>query len=239
MSSNTSLNYYAALPYYQNQVIYQTILQPVWPLLICIGLISNAINVIVFLKTGVRDSVSTLLFTLSISDACFLSLISPTIVLYIWNKSYLDQTLMAFHFLCYWPAMTFYDFSSYISVFPGVTRCACVVKSLHFKSMFTKNRTVLAVCIMSCFDVLLHVHVLSISRLGWRTDPLTNYSYLSIVSDNMSLRQRKMRINDFLNKKIHHLDLVPGHSSLCGPSAFQTFRIGKNTLTFKCGFRFR
>ena len=196
MSKNASVPYIYSLPYYNEHVIFETIILPTWPILICVGLISNTINVVVFLKAGVKDSVTTLLLTLSISDAMFLILIIPTVV--VWNNFTLATRQV--HLMCYWPAMTFYDYSSYISVFLGVTRCACVVKPLHFKSVFTKSRTVIAVCILFCVDVLLHIPVLSISRLGWRKDPVTNNSYLTVVSDNEALKVKKMRINDVLNK---------------------------------------
>ena len=196
MSNNTLIPYVFSLPYYRDHLIFAKIIQPTWPILVSVGLVSNTINVVVFLKGGVKDSVTTLLLTLSISDTFFLILLIPSVV--VWNN--LTSTTMQVHLMCYWPAMTFYDYSSYISVFLGVTRCACVVKPLHFKSVFTKSRTVIAVCILFCVDVLLHIPVLSISRLGWRKDPVTNNSYLTVVSDNEALKVRKMRINDVLNK---------------------------------------
>ena len=196
MSNNASEPLFYNLSFYHEHLMFAKIIQPTWPILICVGLISNTINVVVFLKAGVKDSVTTLLLTLSISDAMFLIFIIPSVVVY----NYLTPTTVQVHLMCYWPAMTFYDYSSYISVFLGVTRCACVVKPLHFKSVFTKSRTVIAVCILFCVDVLLHIPVLSISRLGWKKDPETNNSYLSVVSDNNSLKLKKMRINDVVNK---------------------------------------
>ena len=196
MVTNTSVPYLYTLPYYNEHSIFENIIEPIWPVLICVGLISNVINVVVFLKAGVKDNVTTLLLTLSISDAMFLILMIPTVVVY---NNY-TLAVWQVHLMCYWPAMTVYDYSSYISVFLGVTRCACVVKPLHFKSVFTKSRTVIAVCILFCVDVLLYIPVLSISRLGWRKDPVTNASYLSVISDDDSLKLSKMRINDVLNR---------------------------------------
>ena len=196
MSNNASVPFLYSLPYYNEHLLFESIIQPTWPIFICVGLISNAINMVVFLKAGVKDSVTTLLLTLSFSDAMFLILIAPSMV--VWYK--FTSTAWQVFLMCYWPAMTFYDYSLYISVFLGVTRCACVVKPLHFKSVFTKSRTVIAVCILFCVDVLLYIPVLSISRLGWRKDPVTNASYLSVISDDDSLKFSKMRINDALNR---------------------------------------
>ena len=196
VSMNNSALDVHSLPFHREYYYISNILNPAWPTLILVGLISNTINMIVFLKAGIKDSVTTLLFTLSISDGFFLILIAPTMLMS--NSS--NSLIMSVYVMSYWPAMTCYDYSSYISVFLGVTRCACVVKPLHFKSMFTKSRTIVAVIILFCIDVLFHIPVLSISRLGWRTDPITNNSILTIISDNRAEQARKMRINDVVNK---------------------------------------
>ena len=140
MNNNISVDVLAidwySLPFYRKFVVFSNILTPAWPTLILAGLISNTIYVVTFLKSGVKDSVTTLLLTLSVSDAIFLILIIPTVISWQIKET---QTTSTLHLLCYWPAMTFYDYSSYISVFLGVTRCACVVKPLHFKSVFTRK----------------------------------------------------------------------------------------------------
>ncbi|RUS68749.1 hypothetical protein EGW08_023489, partial [Elysia chlorotica] len=101
--------------------------------------------------------------------------------------------------LFYWPAFTFYDFSSYISVFLGVTRCACVARPLHFKATFTRRRTGLGVVCLLSLAVLLHLPVLTIFRIGWSRDPLTNASVPVLVAAN---RQSMVKINDLVNKNI-------------------------------------
>ena len=199
MANNISLNVSArdwpSLPFYRDFLDFSSILTPAWPIIILAGLITNTINIVVFLKAGVKDSVTTLLLTLSVSDAIFLTLIMPTVI---WqNKT--TPTTTTLHLLFYWPAMTVYDYSSYISVFLGVTRCACVVKPLHFKSVFTKGRTVAAVFVLLCIDVLLHIPVLSFRQLKWVTDPTTNTSRLTVDRDFVEERA-KTKINDAINK---------------------------------------
>ena len=151
---------------------------------------------ITFLKSGVKDSVTTLLLSLSVSDALFLIFMIPAVIDWQVKETQITTTLQL---LFYWPAMTFYDYSSYISLFLGVIRCACVVKPLHFKSVFTKKRTVAAVIMLFCVDVLLHISVLSLHRLQWRKDGATNSSYLTVVRD-FNEEGAKVRINDALNK---------------------------------------
>ena len=183
----------------QSFLIVAKILNAMWPPIICVGLISNTINIVVFLKSGVKYSVATLLLTLSISDAIYLLLVTPSTFTFIFTPSKMTAYKMM-HLLLYWPAYTFYDFSAYIAVFLGVTRCACVAMPLHFKSVFTRNRTAVAVVLLFCSSVLLNIPVLTISKLAWTIDPKTNSSKLTLIGDSHAERLRKMRINDVLNK---------------------------------------
>ena len=195
VANGTALNIYK-LPFYDELISFTNILKIVWPILVLAGYISNTFNMVVFLKAGVKDSVSTLLLTLSVSDFLYLILITPTVIYWRYTGTHTTRIV---HFVTYWPATTMYDYSSYISVFLSVTRCACVVKPLHFKSVFTKNRTVIAVVLLFCIDVLLHIPVLSIHQLRWVTDPSTNRTYLDL-NRNFDLENAKIKINDALNK---------------------------------------
>ena len=185
-----------SLPFYRELLYLIDILKPIWPSLVLAGLISNTINVATFLKSGVKDSVTTLLLTLSVSDALFLTLIIPTVIFY---QVKATPTTRILHYVCYWPATTIYDYSSYISLFLAVTRSACVVKPLHFKSVFTRTKTIIAVVLLLCIDVLLHIPVLTLHNLQWRTDPWTNRTSLELVRDIAKIGP-KIRINDALNK---------------------------------------
>ena len=189
-------------PYREEYALLSTVLNSFWPMLLFAGLLSNAINIVIFLKVGVKDSVSTLLLTLSISDFIFLSVFSPTIFRASFSRfgTYKISELNVIHYLCYWPAFTFYDYSAYISVFLGVTRCGCVAMPLRFKSVFTVKTTVAAVLILFCLDVLFHLPMLTAFRLGWVRDPSTNTTSLSLVRDSVTLHAFKQKINDIINK---------------------------------------
>ena len=198
---NISIKTDSNLPYLSEKLATLEVLAPIWPAIIFLGLLSNTTNILVFIKAGLKDSVTILLLSLSLSDACFLILITPTV-----------STIIIFHFapswvwavdnkitlnLFYWPAFTFYDYSSYISVFLAVTRCACVTMPLHFKSTFTKRRTVVGVVCLFCLAVLIHLPVLTIFSIGWRKDPVTNVSIpVAVISE----RQTMVKINDLLNR---------------------------------------
>ncbi|GFS23829.1 chemosensory receptor A [Elysia marginata] len=68
---------------------------------------------------------------------------------------------------------------------------------LHFKSTFSRNRTVLGIICLFCLSVLFHLPVLTIFSIGWREDPNTNSSRPVLVA---SARQSMVKINDLLNR---------------------------------------
>ena len=149
------------LPFQYIHRTLELIFNPAWQVISIFGVFSNMMNILVFLKSGVKDNVTVLLLCLSASDFCFLALISPyiaTALIYNFNPSWnwkFDRKITGFLF--YWPAFTFYDFSAYVSVFLGVTRCACVTFPLHFKSVFTKSRTIIIVVALFISTILLRI----------------------------------------------------------------------------------
>ena len=182
--------------------MFSSFLNTFWPVLIFAGLLSNTVNIVIFLKVGVKDSVSILLLTLSVSDLIFLIFFSPTILTLSFSRfgTFEISALRVIQLLLFWPACTFYDYSAYISVFLGVARCACVAMPLRFKSVFTLKRTAVALLVLLCSDVLLHLPMLTVFRLGWVRDPSMNTTSLSLLRDSFTLHVYKQKINDILNE---------------------------------------
>ena len=173
------------------------------PAIILFGLITNTINIIVFLRAGAKDSVTILLLSLTVSDLASLIVIAPSTCFFViraLNRSFVwsfDPYLLIF--LHYWPAQTALDLSALISVSLGVTRCACVAMPLKFKHVFTRSRTIKWIMFLVVLAVSLRLPVLTIHRISWRTNPQTNVSspYLKAVNNAYMLR-----INDILNRGI-------------------------------------
>ena len=176
-------------------------LLPVTPAIILFGLLSNFTNIVVFLKAGVKDNVTILLFSLALSDLTFLILITPlpcAFVILLFNPGWVwpfDPSFLTT--LTYWPAYTAYDLSTYISVSLGVLRCACVAMPLKFKAVFTNTRTILCVLFLAALSLLLRIPVLTVNRVAWRTSAMTNVSSPYVTSVNTELM---FRINDILNR---------------------------------------
>ena len=100
----------------------------------------------------------------------------------------------------YWYAYVFYDYSSFISMFLALVRCACVARPLRFKSMFTTPRTFAILGVLFFLAVTLRIPVFTVIRVGWAVNPLTNSTYRSIkVVDNF---EKFYKANDIINRNI-------------------------------------
>ena len=175
-----------------------------WICIAIFGLVSNIINIVVFMKVGLKDNVTITLLFLSISDLLNIAINSPRIVgrymevhqpRHIWPFNRFIIILGP-----YWYAYIFYDYSSFISVFLATVRCACVARPLRFKSVFTKSRTVTILCLLFVLAFILRVPVLTVFRLTWAVNPQTNITYRSIeFADNF---REIYRANDILNRNI-------------------------------------
>ena len=205
MFDNTSTVFSASqpymLPYFREYFQIISILIHTWPIIVAFGMLYNTINIIVFVKSGIKDCVTILLLCLSVSDLCFLFLMMPGILVYSiainapnWNWQF-DFTIIIN--LLYWSAFTMYDFSAYVSVFMGITRCACVALPLHFKSMFTKSRTILTILCLFISTIVMRIPVLTIHSIGIKLNPLTNQTYAYLVKHDS---RTKTFVNDILNR---------------------------------------
>ena len=176
----------------------------IWICIVIFGLTSNTINIIVFLKSGLKDNVTITLLFLSVSDLIHLFLNCPIVVgrFMIGN---IANHQWPFHPLIiiygpYWYAYVFYDYSSFISVFLAVVRCACVARPLRFKSMFTKTRTVTILCVLFLAALTLRIPVLSVFGLTWAINPKTNATYRSLSS--AANKGDIYKANDIINRNI-------------------------------------
>ncbi|GFR93545.1 chemosensory receptor C [Elysia marginata] len=182
----------------------QLFIYHVWLCILLFGMISNTINLTVFFKIGFRDNVTVTLLFLSISDLINLILNIPYIVMWFVQVNFPDHdwpfNSNVFEVAFYWYAQIFYDYSSFVSVFLGLVRCACVARPLLFKSMFTVTRTLIILGVLFVAAVSLRVPVLTIIQLTWAINPQTNSTWLSFrVTDNF---REIYRANDIINRNI-------------------------------------
>ncbi|CAG5134074.1 unnamed protein product [Candidula unifasciata] len=148
-----------------------------------IGVLVNVVNVVVFLKQGLRDSVNISLLGLTISD------LGSLIILVLLN-------------LCWAPAVTklhlpfyphqmmyflFYGHTAFSRVTTGLTawiafeRCLCIVAPLKIKTLITPGKSVMVICVLYVITIASVTPIFYTSKFVWITDPIRNTTVLSYV----------------------------------------------------------
>ena len=178
----------------------------VWLGIVVFGLISNVINIIVFLGLDDRDNVSTSLLVLSFSDLGYLIIRCFSTVarfLLVHHETFpwaFDYSILV---VCiYWYGLVFYDYSCFISVFLAVVRSCCVVMPLKFKSVFTRSRTVKSLIGLFVAAFCLRSPQIFSHGLSWKTNPATNKSLLTCTITSVGDIQLMSKVNDIMNRNI-------------------------------------
>ncbi|GFS03666.1 chemosensory receptor C [Elysia marginata] len=175
----------------------------VWVCILLFGVASNAINLTVFSKIGFRDSVTVALLFLSLSDLLSLVLSIPTVTMWFVTQHWPDHHWpfdKFLHIAFYWYSQVFYDFSSFISVFLGLMRCACVAKPLLFKSVFTINRTLIVLGVLLLVALSLRIPVLISFRFICALKPQTNSTWLFFLAAPNS--RQTNAVLDIVNRNV-------------------------------------
>ncbi|RUS89232.1 hypothetical protein EGW08_002975 [Elysia chlorotica] len=175
-----------------------------WFAIILFGLASNTLNITVFVSLGLKDSVTVTLLFLSVSDLINLLLNIPMAIARCIGETYpdhqwpIDRNIL--YYLLYWPAVVFYDFSSFIAVFLAVVRCLCVARPLRFKSMFTPGRTVTILLSLFLAAFIFRGPVLVTNSLGWAVNPRTNATFVYLR--HLDNSEELFKVNDIFNRNI-------------------------------------
>ncbi|XP_059164112.1 uncharacterized protein LOC131947045 [Physella acuta] len=149
-----------------------------------IGTGTNTVNIVIFLKQGLQDSVNISLFSLAISD--ILSLISFGILalwvspIYVYSE--LDVISGEFEYIVggmFHSTMT--RITGWITAFITLERCLCVAIPLKVKSILTIKRV--AICMVSVFLIVFisYMPLFYTNQIVWKFFPLFNRTMLGIT----------------------------------------------------------
>ncbi|CAG5134071.1 unnamed protein product [Candidula unifasciata] len=108
------------------------------------GLILNILNIVTFIKQGLRDSVNISLLSLAVSDLG--SLLFQFVLNLFWTPSFklLDLPYSPQHLLyfMYWIHVLFTRVTTGTTAWVTFERCLCIVSPLKVKSIVTAKRTI-------------------------------------------------------------------------------------------------
>ncbi|GFN93381.1 chemosensory receptor b [Plakobranchus ocellatus] len=154
-------------------------------LICCFGLVSNALNMAVYRKQGLREASNVSFFGLSVSDFCML-------VFQLWmgvieiprlvTSSDLGVFLSELTYVIGRPQRSaLVRTSVWITVFITLQRCACVVKPLKVKALFTLRRTRIFIVACALFFMLNSIPLYLGLDIGNKFIPKTNTSRLGVI----------------------------------------------------------
>lgn len=135
-----------------------------------VGVATNVINIAVFQKLGVKDSMSVGLMTLSITDFLVTFLGLAGTLCFVMDVYYPHGPIdpLAFHYIFVgWNRDIFYVISGWITTFLSVERCVCVVFPFKVKQIFTRGRSIVAMATIYLVIIAIHAPVLATQWLVW------------------------------------------------------------------------
>ncbi|CAL1539354.1 unnamed protein product, partial [Lymnaea stagnalis] len=145
----------------------------------------NVFNIIIFLKIGLKDSISVCFFAISGADLiCVMFLISAECSLLLskfmfqlWRVE--GDTLSLLIMFYYGPV---YDISQGITTFLALQKCWCVASPFRFKNIFTKTRTAFAVAGICMVGFSLCVPIFASQGLQETFDPASNATVFKLTT---------------------------------------------------------
>ncbi|XP_059145257.1 uncharacterized protein LOC131932358 [Physella acuta] len=189
----------------QFKILRRVFYSGLWPLVSVFCFTCNTVNITVFLKVGIQDSVTLSFLALAVVDACYVvcSAVSVAYLNRAINAEDVFKIASLFSLGGYSSAYMdlFFNMSIAIGTYISVVKCCCVVKPLTFKLMFTTRRTlvVLIIIVLACFTTKFPRY----SKFGvtWQRSPYNNQSDFKLwfASDYPTYE----RVNFLLNETIY------------------------------------
>lgn len=146
-------------------------------------IITNSINIVVFVKMGLNDAVNISLLGLAVGDlfaqifsfwdsVCFNPMFKDSDVPVVFTEiDYLTGC---------WPHTCFVRVTSYITAFITLERCLCITLPLKVKTIITPKRTRLVIVIIFLSVIVSSAPEYYVNQLVWKFYPEKNRTMLGI-----------------------------------------------------------
>lgn len=132
-----------------------------------VGVVTNLINMVIFTKLGLKDSMSVGLFALSLTDFLVTGIQLASCICFMINLLCphigTDARFLGYYTLG-WAITAIYDVSCWITAMVSVERCYCVVSPFKVKQVFTRYRCISFIMIIYLLHIAIHVPVYTINR---------------------------------------------------------------------------
>ncbi|CAG5134068.1 unnamed protein product [Candidula unifasciata] len=166
------------------------------------GLVVNVLNIVVFVRQGLRDPVNISLLGLSVSD--FGSLVFFFLANLCWTPSIVKLDLPFYpvqlmYFLA-WGHIVFTRVTTGITAWITFERCLCIVTPLKIRSIVTPSRTVAFIIVIYIVMFSSAIPVFYATRVVWLFDSSRNKSILGVarITHNAYVQKVAFWINNVL-----------------------------------------
>lgn len=148
------------------------------------GIVTNIINITVFVRQGFKETINISLLGLAISDLC--SLVSLLWLGICYNPffRYSDLPILTVdlqHFTGGWTHVIFTRITIFITAFITLERCICIVFPLKVKTIFTTKRVKMIIIGIYVFLICSMIPNYFIFRFGWKFVPERNRTMIGIL----------------------------------------------------------
>ncbi|KAH9495213.1 hypothetical protein Btru_015683 [Bulinus truncatus] len=170
------------------------------PVISIAGIMANIVNIWVYYKHGLSESVNVSFLTLAVTDLMGL-------LFCIWYGIGVDPLLTSRTDLTFdsldvtyitgaFPRVLFSKMTCWITVYVSLERCVCVVAPLHVKTLITPTRTVLILTLLYVAGVITNFPILYLGSLflTWKSDTLHNRTFIG-----MGIREDYFDKNSIIN----------------------------------------
>ncbi|KAI8798235.1 G-protein coupled receptor [Biomphalaria glabrata] len=158
----------------------------IFPVVSVFGILANSMNMCIYYKHGMSESVNISFLTLAFTDLAGLVCclwygigISPLLA----SRKDLGFDSMDVAFITgAFPRVSISKVTLWITVYISLERCYCIVAPLHVKTLITPRTTILILTVLYVIGVLIGFPVLYIGVLFlyWNTDSVHNRSFLAM-----------------------------------------------------------
>lgn len=153
------------------------------PFLAVFGAVSNVVNIAVYYKQKVKDSITVSYIALAIWDSGLSLLTLVTIICltieYFFPLPYIDVNYLYTVYFSYIRCVT-HSMSTIVTVYLSVELCICIMIPLKVKLMFTKTRSIIVNSAMVVLCIAYNCPPWPTQKLTWQYSQRFNRSRLTI-----------------------------------------------------------
>ncbi|GFO02772.1 chemosensory receptor a [Plakobranchus ocellatus] len=170
---------------YDADIVMYVAMMGLCPTIALFGIVSNIINIIIFIKTGFSESITVSLLGLAISDLLALVFVVPFIAfsnpIMLHSDDHPFNSIDVIFLAITFPYSAFTRITCLITAFVTIERCLCFVLPLRVKTLLTPRRSAIVICAIFAITLCTLIPPHLAAKLDWRHDTRRNKTIYGLV----------------------------------------------------------